>query len=409
MDKSNIPLLHERALTDDSLVNERGKTDQSLEDLRDKAKRETDETVKRDRQEADEARAQNRTDTDVGIDSAIRKTGDEGVLKEQRAVGDRLDEQRHSDDEAVRTERSLMDIAIRNERAQNDTSLNQAVDKQRRETDENLLRERQHTDSEVRRRSELLTSEQSLHSVTKAALTTRDEFLAIVSHDLRSPIGTIVGYADQLLKVSSSAQIDNELKQFVEIIKRNAKASLRLISDILDMERFAEGKLVLRLVRLNLQDLVQESVESFVHVAMENNIVLRAAPSNLSALAICDRDRIGQVLSNLIGNALKFTPDNGSVTLKVQETENDLQVSVSDTGSGIPLGQQRRIFDRFAQITNKDRRGLGLGLYISKTLIEAHQGNLWVVSEPGVGSNFCFTLPKQGPTMEGSVFAILAG
>lgn len=397
MDNANILLLEERELTDGSLVTERGKTDQSLEDLRQRTERDTDEMVKRDRQEVDEARAQNRNETDVEIGAAIRKLGDEGLpnslVEEQRVVEDRLNEERQSDDDAVGTERVLMDTAIRNERAHKEVLLNQSLDKQRGETDDNLLRERQRTDAEVRLRLELLTREQSLHSATKAALTTRDEFLAIVSHDLRNPICAIVSYADLLLE----GQMCSEPRQFVEVIKRNAQTSLRLISDVLDIERFAEGKLELKLANEDLQKLVQESMESFVHIAAENKILLRTAPSSVPALGLCDRDRVGQVLSNLIGNAIKFTPEGGSVTLTVQQREEEVKVSVCDTGTGIPMEQQPRIFEKFAQIENKDRRGLGLGLYISKMLIEAHQGNLWVVSAPGAGSTFSFMLPKRGP------------
>ena len=404
MNKSTTALLKERELTDESLVNERDRTDQSLVDLKDQTERETDQRVKGDRQEVDNAKAQHRTETDNEMDVVLREAGSDSAQKNsirqgEDAVENRLHEQRQSDDEAVGTERTLMDAAIREERVQKDILLNKSLSKERGETDENLSRERQGTDSQAQRHSELLAHEQSLHSQTKADLTTRDEFLAIVSHDLRNPIGTIVSFANLLLRDSSSAQIDAQTKKWVEVINRNAKTSLRLIGDILDMERFAEGKLELQVAQFDIQDLIEESVESFSRVAAENHILLRALPSaNISAVGVCDRDRIAQVLSNLIGNALKFTPSGGSVTLRVQQTEDELNVSVSDTGPGIPIEQQRRIFDRFAQITNKDRRGLGLGLYISKMLIEAHQGQLRVVSTPGAGSNFSFTLPKQRPS-----------
>jgi signal transduction histidine kinase len=388
------------------LVIERGRTDQSLEDLRDRTERETDEKVKSDRQEADNAKAHHRIETDNDSKAVVREAGSGDFLKnnksqEQQAVEDRLHEARQSDDDAVGTERLLMDTVIREERAQKEVLLNDLLHKERGETDENLLRERLRTDSEMQRHAELLTNEQSLHSATKVALTTRDEFLAIVSHDLRNPIGTIISFANLLLDDSSSTQMGDESKKWIEVIRLNGKVSLRLIGDLLDMERFAEGKLELQLAPHDIRELVKESVTSFVHVAAENQILLRAIPSDVSACGIADRDRIGQVLSNLIGNALKFTPAGGSVTLRVQQTEKEVHVSVSDTGPGIPIEQQQRIFDRFAQITNKDRSGLGLGLYISKMLIDAHRGQLWVVSTPGGGSSFRFSLPKQDQAMAG--------
>jgi signal transduction histidine kinase len=404
MKKSKSTLLHERELTDESLVVERDKTDQSLGGLKGQTERETDEKLRGARQEADDDKAQHRTETDSKIDAVLREAGSNGfhkdnMIQEQHAVANRLLQQRKSDDDAIGTERVLEDTAIREDRAQKESLLNELLHKERGITDENLLRERQRTDSVAKRASELLAHEQSLHAQTKDALTTRDEFLAIVSHDLRNPIGTIVSFANLLLDDSSSAQMGDKAKKWVEVISRNAKTSLRLIADILDMERFAEGKLELQMAQFDMQDLIEESVESFSSAAAEHRISLRALPSgNSSSLFIGDRDRIEQVLSNLIGNALKFTPAGGSVTLSLQETENELNVSVSDTGPGIPIEQQRRVFDRFAQIENKDRSGLGLGLYISRMLIEAHQGQLRVVSTPGAGSNFSFTLPKPKPS-----------
>jgi len=362
VDKLNSPLLPERELTDDSLVTERGNTDQSLAGLRNRIERDTDEKVRRDRQEADDARAQNRVDTNSEIGVVIQEAGGgefqgNHKIEEQRAVADRLNERRKVDDDAVGTERLLMDRALRKERGQREASLSESFSKERKETDENLLLERQHTDSEVNLRSELLTNEQSSHSVTKAAVTTRDEFLAIISHDLRNPIGTIITFVGLLLDGLSSAQLDEESKTWLGVISRNAKTSLRLVNDILDIERFAEGKLELNLVRCDLEDVIKEQVESLFPAAAERG----AIPSKISTVGKFDRDRIAQVLSNLLGNALKFTPVGGSVTLSAQQTEEELQVSVSDTGPGISAEQQGRIFDRFAQITNKERSGLGLG------------------------------------------------
>ena len=143
--------------------------------------------------------------------------------------------------------------------------------------------------------------------------------------------------------------------------------------------------------------LIRESLESYRHSAAEKNITLKAALANPSGAIQFDRDRIAQILSNLISNAVKFTPEGGAVTLKTEQTENEIKVSVSDTGPGIPEAETSRVFEKFAQLRNKDRHGLGLGLYISKTLVESHNGKLWVVSQPGKGSTFCFTLPKQQP------------
>jgi signal transduction histidine kinase len=123
-------------------------------------------------------------------------------------------------------------------------------------------------------------------------------------------------------------------------------------------------------------------------------------PADVHGDVLCDRDRIYQVLSNLVSNAVKFTPEGGSITVNVNFRENEVQVSVHDTGPGIPDDKKERIFERFVQLASNDRRGLGLGLHISKMLVEAHQGRLWVQSQVGEGSFFFFSIPKLRPKGE---------
>ena len=376
--KNSEPLLDkERGQTDDSLNAERGKTDDSLFDLRRKAECEADAQVSKDRKHSDDVRALNRSARDLHV------IADE-VLNHQRLV----------DDKAVQTERTNADAAIQTERDQKDKVLAEFLLREREETDENLSHERTQTDIMVFHSSQLLTKEVNSHSQTKAELTTRDELVAIVSHDLRNPIGSVLSCAEMLLEDPSYARMGTELKYWIELIKRNAETSLRLIRDILDMERIAEGKLEVRLKAEDLGVVVRQTVDSFVHVAAANRILLKVIPLDEPVLFNFDRDRISQVLSNLIGNALKFTPEGGSVTVSIQATKSDVIVSVIDTGIGIPEDQKERIFVRYAQLGNKDRRGLGLGLYISKMLIVAHRGRLWVASVVGQGSAFHFSLPR---------------
>lgn len=391
----NKPFLkQERAQTDHSLTTERGKTDESLSKFLKNAERETDDRVQTDRNGADEARAQRRIDTD-----SIRKSESEPKNKaiDQKADNSRL-RQRQFDDKTVDEERASMDAALLRERSLKRTVAKGLLHGEREETDENLLQERMQTDSQVERVSDLLNDEQSSHTLTKAALTTRDEFLAIVSHDLRNPIGAILSYADLLLEDSSSAGLTADSKNWVAVIQRNAQISLRLINDILDMERFAAGKFQLELSQNNIQDLLDQAVESFAQMVSSSEVSLTAIASNASnihSVITCDAKRIEQVLSNLIGNAIKFTPKGGSITLTLSQNENELLVSVTDSGQGIPDEDKIRIFDRLAQIHNKDRNGLGLGLYISKMIMEAHRGRLWVTSKRGQGSIFSFALPKS--------------
>lgn len=383
MTKINPPnfLKKERETTDNSLITERDKTDESLALLQRKTERETDALVKDDRKNIDEARALNRTETDHDKD-IIRQSGDDESLPDkserQRSVDHLLTEQREWDDASVLAERARMDEVMMMERGQKLDMANLLLGRERNETDENLLLERVKTDHEV---------EQS-----KAALLNRDELMAIVSHDLRNPIGSILSYSQLLIEDAKSFEINQELSQLIQIIKRNAETSLRLINDILDMERFAEGKLTLEISSVDLNKLINHTIENLTHIAKEKGISLSADLDLNPVLINCDGDRIMQVIANLMGNALKFTPEGGTIILKLSRNVSGVEISITDSGAGIEKEQLTKIFERYSQINNKDRQGLGLGLYISKMLVEAHHGQLSVKSTVNKGSTFSFSL-----------------
>lgn len=358
-------LKDERGQTDTSLVSERTKTDHSFSDHRKQSEIETTRKVQSARQGADQARDQSRRTADASSENG---QADKHVVN-----------QRERADEATKSERLIVDEFLVNERNANGKESTKFLERERKETDQNLSRERSHTDAEV--------------LATQAKLTSHDEFLAIVSHDLRNPIGTVLSYTKLLLEENS--QTDAEAKKWAEVIKRNAETALRLINDILDMERFAEGKLQLNMELHNINSLIQDSAESFLHSAADKDITLHVLPSEKDHPICCDRDRVAQVLANLLSNAIKFTPKGGSITVHSKSVVNEFVVSVTDTGVGVPEDQKQRIFERYAQIGNKDRQGLGLGLYISTMLIEAHKGKIAVVSKPGKGSTFCFSLPMN--------------
>ncbi len=385
------PFENERKQTDKSLDVERGKTDQSFETYKDKAESKTDKIISENRVEADDARSMRRSKSDLKNESM---PSDIIGQKNQHADQQNLHDERKSEDNAIKTERLKNDLAFEHERSENERLLSKIVSLEREATDKNLLKERKKADTERVRSAEIFDHECKAHLETKSALTTREEFVAIVSHDLRNPIGAILSFSEILLEDSSMREINSEAKQYIEIIKRSAESSLRLISDILDMERIEGGKIHLQLAVHNLSDIIIECVEGFRHIAATKKITLKAEEINLKDPINCDKDRLVQVISNLICNAVKFTPQNGAVTVKVEHTESEIKISIVDTGPGVPDEQKNRIFDRFAQLGNKDRRGLGLGLYISKTLVESHNGKIWVISEPNKGSTFCFTLPR---------------
>lgn len=391
-------LQRERGQTDSSLTNERGKTDESLSELQKNIEFETNQAVQRHRVKADKAKNQNRVQVDQEKQLLRKDIGRErmGVSNHvQESVDVQTDEERQKADQVLAHERKRIDQALQKEREIKDAATLELLSTERGETDVSLTQERDATDVGFQVSSKRFADEQASHTITKTALTTRDEFLAIVSHDLRSPIGSTLSYAELLLEHPAILDVGGEVKSWIEIIKRNSESALRLINDLLDMERMAEGHLDLNFDMHNLDDLVIEAARSFAPLAQEKKIQLKTEVAGFPMKISCDSERIEQVLSNLIGNALKFTPEGGVITLSVTQSENDAKVSVADTGPGIPESEKKRIFERFAQIGKADRRGLGLGLYISNMLVQAHQGQIWVESTPGQGSTFSFCLPMR--------------
>lgn len=371
----------ERKNTDDSLDAERTKTNSSLLNAREKTENQIDSEVQADRSKADVAKATARSEVDArNIGKSNPKT--EGRVNNERARAD----------DAMKTERSKVDAVIGHERELKSALMTKLLEQERLLTDTNLSHERSCTDEEVSSAAVKLTSEIDLHAKTKTSLTSRDEFVAIVSHDLKNPIGAAYSCAKMLLEDPSYA-IDGELKHWVSFIKRNIDTSLRLIGDLLDLERIAVGKLHVAKRPTLLEPLLNEAVESYSHVAKDKTISLTVTDCDSNLEANLDRDRIAQVLSNLIGNSMKFTPKSGSVLVTATCDAKDLIVSITDNGPGIDDAKKMQIFERFAQLNAKDRQGLGLGLYISKMLVEAHGGRLWVDSKLGEGSAFSFAIP----------------
>lgn len=368
---SQAALGKERKKTDDSLVVEREKTDNSLEDYRGKAEGKTDKIVTKSRLDADDARKQNRS-----------ATRDKGVIA-----------QRSSEDTALQAEREDMDSALRFERKEKERLIVEMVSQERKTTDEDLQVERTKTDSELQSSVDLLSVEQRAHRQTKSTLTSREEFVAIVSHDLRNPIGVVLSSCDMLLTEPGVGPVTADAKILLDLIKRNAQVSLQLISDILDMERISAGEIDIELAACSLQRIIRETLDNSAHEAQIKQVTLGFVEAHLPRRVSCDESRIRQVLSNLVSNALKFSPVGGRIRVAVDQQETRVVVSITDDGPGVPLDKQVHIFERYAQLGNKDRQGLGLGLYISKTIIESHKGNLWVESTPGEGSTFCFSLP----------------
>jgi PAS domain S-box-containing protein len=224
----------------------------------------------------------------------------------------------------------------------------------------------------------------------------KSEFLASMSHELRSPLHTIIGFA-QLLGEQSQGSLTDKQKRFVDYIHRDSLHLLDLINGILDISRIEAGKLELHPESLNPFDSLSEVLSSVAPIAAAKSISVNQELCE-SVVVRADRLRFKQILYNLLSNALKFTPNGGTISVECSITELYAHFSVSDNGPGMPQSEQLAIFDKFYQSKSTGKvatEGTGLGLAITKHLVEQHGGRIWLESELGLGCRFHFTLPLQ--------------
>jgi CheY-like chemotaxis protein/nitrogen-specific signal transduction histidine kinase len=235
--------------------------------------------------------------------------------------------------------------------------------------------------------------ESELRRAAEAANKAKDEFLATVSHELRNPLGAILGWARVLLNNRDPRRLDKGLV----VIERNAKAQVKLIEDILDVSRITSGKVVLDPRRIELASVIQHAVESIRPAAAAKSIRLMLALEDRSVDLIADEVRLQQVVWNLLSNAVKFTPQNGEVRVGTARVGSRLAIRVEDTGEGISSELLPHVFDRFKQgdaSTTRNHGGLGLGLAIVRHLVELHGGTVGARSEgEGRGAIFEVILP----------------
>jgi len=224
----------------------------------------------------------------------------------------------------------------------------------------------------------------------------KDEFLSIVGHELRTPLTSIRGSLG-LLAGGLLGELPPEAISMVGLAVDNTDRLVRLVNDILDIERMDAGHLPLERAPIGVGELVRQSAQALQGSAEDAGVHLR---TEIEELTVCaDADRIVQTLVNLLGNAIKFSPRDSTVTVAVGPGEECARFSVTDRGRGIPADQLDSIFERFNQVDASDARekgGSGLGLAIARGIVESHGGHLWAESTPGEGSSFCFTLPLAG-------------
>ena len=218
----------------------------------------------------------------------------------------------------------------------------------------------------------------------------RQEVLGVVAHDLRNPLGVVSSTVQMLAELDLSP---TERTKLLGAGKRAVVQMNRLIGDLLDVMRIDSGRLMLETEELQVSALLAYAEENVRHLAVEREITLVVEQDDPRVRVRADRMRLVQVLGNLLGNAIKFTPQGGRVVLRARRENGEVVFEVVDNGPGIPLADQKHLFDRYWQARSSDHRGVGLGLAIAKGIVEAHGGRMWVDSTPGVGSCFCFTIP----------------
>lgn len=247
-------------------------------------------------------------------------------------------------------------------------------------------------------RERLLLNERAARAEAERANQLKDEFLATLSHELRTPLNAIVGWA-QILKNSEAKPED--YREGIEAIERNAKAQTELISDLLDVSRIISGKMRLELQPVELATLIRSAVEGFAATAITKGIVIDQDLDPRVGMIQADPGRLQQVIWNLGHNAVKFTPACGEIIVRMRRLENEIEITVSDTGQGINPAFLPHIFERFRQedgTTRRNHGGLGLGLAIVKHLVEMHGGRINAASEgEGKGATFSVFLPLNGP------------
>jgi len=344
----------EREQTDESLRVERDRADRALDDEVSEADETADAVISRARARADALLAAARTKTDQA--SVSDQPTD--ALKTSRAM----------EDHVLQRERATADRVLDRERSEHVTLLSE----ERLATDHDLSHERARSDK---------------------ALATRDDFMGIVSHDLLNLLNVMVGISSLIEKEVAQENHVERVVAHARRVQRSGARMRRLVGDLVDVASIEAGMLAVTRSVGDPADVVTEAVETFQAEASGRGIALTAEIVPGVPRVAFDAARILQVLCNLLSNALKFTPAQGSVVVRLEHVDENVVCRVSDTGEGIPDDKLEAVFDRFVQLTKNDHRGVGLGLFISKCIVQGHGGRIWAESRRGPGSTFCFSLP----------------
>lgn len=344
----------EREQTDESLRLEREKVDSAVSEMLTVIDETADAVVALARERADRVIAKARREAD-------RKTGLPSPMPT-------LARERREEDISVVHERAEADETTRRERSAHAVELGV----EREETDKDLSAERTYHDT---------------------AIATRDEFLQIVSHDLNNLLTGMTGSATLIDREIAQMEGNAKLLKYTQRIRSSSTRMSRLVGDLVDVASIESGALAVTPVASDPAIVVREAVEIFQPAAAAHSVSVTFAIRGPAAPVWLDSARILQVLTNLLSNAIKFTKRGETVLVSLEYLAAEIRFSVKDPGEGIPADQLTAVFERFKRLDPNDRRGLGLGLYISKSIVHGHGGRIWVESELGKGCTFYFTLP----------------
>ncbi len=352
----------ERGNTDEGLRRERDNADRALAERTNDAEEDADRIVRRAREAADDLLSAARDEEDDKLDGASPSSSSQAGVEGEREREDR----------AVDEERDLADALLAREREETAQALMRLLPLERESTDRYLLTERERSDE---------------------ALSNRDDFLGIVSHDLRDLIGGIVICASLLAAKAPATDEGRDTRTHTDRIHRYAARTNKLIGDLLDVAAIEAGKLAVAPARADAALLITDALDTFHDMASAKGITLTTGDLDRPLICEFDYPRLLQVFANLVSNAMKYTPKGGRITVDGRRTGTEVRFAVTDNGPGIPRHLQEAVFERFWKADGQETTGIGLGLYICRSIVAAHGGRIWVESEQDAGTAVRITLP----------------
>jgi signal transduction histidine kinase len=388
MSAADEGLLERREDTNASLGAERASSDATTSRAISAAERARDDLIERDRHLADERLSRVRLASDRKLASAREASEARiSVVTVERAQADA----------GTRDERTLTDALMQSERDRSDHDIQ--LGRRDRLSDRSRLTSHRH-DTDVRLLNERteMDAQTAALDVTKEALQRADEtndrrsdVFGMVAHDLRSPLFVMSMTAESIVETTAEAST----REAAEDMVRAAARMERLLTDLLDVARIEAGTLRVAREEHDVGALVGEVVHSYGPLFTDRGMTFGGDVPEAYILGVFDRDRIVQVLSNLLGNAMKFMTRGGVATLRVEQRGPEVLFELRDSGPGIRPDALPHVFERFWQLENTARRGLGLGLHICEKIVDAHGGRIWAESDLGHGAVFRFTVPAS--------------